>query len=421
MNLQKIKLWFTLIELVVVITILAILSTVGFMWYSSYLPSARDTNRLSQMEELAKWIQTYTTRHSSLPIPDNQIEIKTSWNVIAYQWEGWANLLETIWYNKDWLDPKDKVPFSYMVSSNRKAYQLMVMLETSQYNQTAFSIINKAWAVDYTKRYPKVFWDDLGILTDTNNNPIETISSIQNDWFLDVVDTTDTYIAHISDELTVIWTWTVLRPIALSMMNWKNYKSCKSLYRGEVLSHNNDDYYYIKPEWYSKFKIYCDMTTDWGGWTRYVQIKWNYSYKDARYCVDNLKRVDNDTLFCFYPRALGKLKDYLYIDKTTGIKYQLTWLDQPYNEITWSTGNDKYKSKYKHTLFDFITDKTNPDLWWSRFWIAYMHDHPESHWGREPGWMAVYNKYMNYDWEWKSWPLAWDRETNARLWEFYVR
>ena len=421
MKLQKIKTGFTLIELVVAITILAILSAVWFMGYSSYLPSARDTNRLSQMEELAKWIQTYTTRHSSLPIPDNQIEIKASWNVIAYQWEGWANLLETIWYNKDWLDPKDKVPFSYMVSSNRKAYQLMVMLETTQYNKQAFSIINQASAIDYTKRYPKVFWDDLGILTDTNNNPIETISSIQNDWYLDVVDTTDTYMAHVSDELTVIWTGAILRPIALSMMNWKNYKSCKSLYRWEILSHNHDDYYYIKPEWYSKFKIYCDMTIDWGGWTRYVEIKWDYSYKDARYCVDNLKRVDNDKLFCFYPRTLWRLKDYLYVNWSWAT-YQLSWLDQPYNERTWSSGNETYKSKYKHTLFDFITQPSDPSLWRSRFWIAYLHDHPLSRWEREPGGMANnWDWYMNYDDEWKSWPLAWDREEHARKWYFYVR
>jgi len=415
MKLQKTKFWFTFVELVVVITILAILSTVGFMWYSSYLPSARDTNRLSQMEELAKWIQTYTTRHSSLPIPDNQVEIKAHWNVIAYQWEGGANLLETIWYNKNWLDPKDKVPFSYMVSSNRKAYQLMVMLETTQYNKQAFSLINKASAIDYTKRYPRVFWDNLGILTDTNNNPIETISSIQNDWYLDVVDTTDTYMAHVSDELTVIWSGAILRPIALSMMNWKNYKSCKALYRWEFLSHSNDDYYYIKPEWYSKFKIYCDMTTDWGGWTRYVNIKWNYTYKDARYCVDNLKRVDNDNLFCFYPRALWKLKDYLYISWWN--KYQLSWLDQPYNEKPLN-----HKSKYKHTLFDFVTDISDPSKTSAWFGISYMHNHPSSKWEEEPGWMrADTNEYMNYDDQWQSWPSWSSWESNVNLWEFYVR
>ncbi len=426
MNKQKQA--FTLIELVVAITILAILATVGFMWYSSYLPNARDTNRISQLEELSKWIQTYVTRHSDLPIPDNQIELRASGTVIAYQWEGWQNLLDTIWYNQDWIDPKDKVPFTYLVSANRKAYQLMAMLETrDDLSTTAFSFIGKVSAVDYSKRYPKVFWDHLGILTNTDNLPINDITSIKNDWFLDVINTDDTYVAHISDTNTVTWTWKVLMPIALSMINWKNYKSCKALYRWEPLSHNHNDYYYIRPEWYSKFRVYCDMTTDWWGWTRYVQIKWDYTFKDARYCVDNLKRINNSRLFCFYPWSLWKLKDYLYIDDTTWDKYQLTWLDQPYNEITWSTWNGTYKSKYKHTLFDFITDKTHPNLWWSRFWISYMHNHPESHWGREPGWMTNDGYwYMNYDQTyWKSWPNKsdWseDRESHARAGEFYVR
>jgi hypothetical protein len=281
----------------------------------------------------------------------------------------------------------------------------------------SFSLINKASAIDYTKRYPKVFWDNLGILTDTNNNPIEDITSIKNDWYLDVVNTSDTFVAHISDDLKITWSGVTLRPIALTMMNWKNYKSCKALYRGEVLSHNHNDYYYIKPEWYSKFKVYCDMTTDWWGWTRYVNIKWNYTFKDARYCVDNLKRVDNDRLFCFYPRALWKLKDYLYINNETWNKYQLSGLDQPYNEKYSAT----YTSKYKHTLFDFLTRKSNWDSHWARFWISYMHDHPLSKWGREPGWINNNNRYMNYDNKWKSWPTGSGRKDNVNRWEFYVR
>jgi hypothetical protein len=44
-----------------------------------------------------------------------------------------------------------------MISSNRKSYQLMAMLETTEHIQMSFSLINKASAIDYTKRYPKVF------------------------------------------------------------------------------------------------------------------------------------------------------------------------------------------------------------------------------------------------------------------------
>jgi len=40
---------FTLVELIVVITIVGILSTVGFVSYSGYLTWARDSNRISQM------------------------------------------------------------------------------------------------------------------------------------------------------------------------------------------------------------------------------------------------------------------------------------------------------------------------------------------------------------------------------------
>ncbi|NDK10016.1 prepilin-type N-terminal cleavage/methylation domain-containing protein [Candidatus Gracilibacteria bacterium] len=40
---------FTLVELIVVITIIGILSTIGFVSYSNYLKGAQDSNRFSQL------------------------------------------------------------------------------------------------------------------------------------------------------------------------------------------------------------------------------------------------------------------------------------------------------------------------------------------------------------------------------------
>ncbi len=99
---------FTLVELIVVITIIWILSTIWFVSYSNYLTWARDSNRYSQLTKLSDSLQVYATQ-KSLPLPDDFIEITASGasNVIAYQWYVWSDVLETIDYTNWGKDPKD--------------------------------------------------------------------------------------------------------------------------------------------------------------------------------------------------------------------------------------------------------------------------------------------------------------------------
>ena len=65
---------FTLVELIVVITIVGILSTVGFISYSGYLAGARDSNRYSQLTKLSDALQVYATT-KSLPLPADYLDI----------------------------------------------------------------------------------------------------------------------------------------------------------------------------------------------------------------------------------------------------------------------------------------------------------------------------------------------------------
>ena len=88
---------FTLVELIVVITIVGILSTVGFVSYSGYLTGARDSNRFSQLTKLSDSLQVYAAT-KSLPLPDDYIEVHSSGATIAYQGYVGTDVLETIDY-----------------------------------------------------------------------------------------------------------------------------------------------------------------------------------------------------------------------------------------------------------------------------------------------------------------------------------
>ena len=75
---------FTLVELIVVVTILAILATIGFVSYSRYLTGVRDTNRIASLTSISDGLELYRTRND-LPDPDDAIDIQIESKTIASQ------------------------------------------------------------------------------------------------------------------------------------------------------------------------------------------------------------------------------------------------------------------------------------------------------------------------------------------------
>ena len=69
---------FTLVELIVVVTILAILATIGFVSYSGYLTGVRDTNRIASLTAISDGLELYRTTND-LPDPDGAIDIQIEW------------------------------------------------------------------------------------------------------------------------------------------------------------------------------------------------------------------------------------------------------------------------------------------------------------------------------------------------------
>jgi prepilin-type N-terminal cleavage/methylation domain-containing protein len=199
--------WFTLVELIVVITILAILSTIWFVAYNSYLTWARDSNRIWQLSAIYDWVEIYRT-NNDIPLPENSVEVRVNGTVVWYQWYMWKNNLETISYSKWWIDPKDDTYFTYYVTSDLKYFQLLAYLEDSANKQVVKNELqNKTNAISYKTRYPTVYWKKLGILTESwTNAPIQEVSSIKTAWNLDIATTTWSYIANYTDIVNISWT-----------------------------------------------------------------------------------------------------------------------------------------------------------------------------------------------------------------------
>jgi len=149
------KKWFTLVELIVVITILAILWTIAFIslqWYSS---SARDSKRISDISNIKKSLELFSLSTWNYPLPDNWFNATFSWKTIWTQWTVWdivsINLSKNL--NKKPLDPLTELEYTYSVTINKNEYELLAIYEnidTFSYN----NILNKTNASEQI--YPKI-------------------------------------------------------------------------------------------------------------------------------------------------------------------------------------------------------------------------------------------------------------------------
>ena len=121
-------------------------------------------------------------------------------------------------------------------------------------------------AVNLQDRIPTVSGKKLWILTDLENNPI------QEAWTaLNITPTTTWYISRLSNENTLEWAELVhLETIKDS--GWKFLGSCKQLLEKNPNLQDQDGEYYLSLSsiWFKK--VYCDMTTDWGGWTFFLHV-----------------------------------------------------------------------------------------------------------------------------------------------------
>jgi len=214
---------FTIVELIVVITILSILWTIWFISYSGYLVWVRDANRASQLTSISEWLNIYLTKWK-LPYPEDKVDIKSWSDIIAYQWVAWPKTLSAINYSKEWLDPKEKISYSYYLTANRKYFQLLWFLE-DETNLVSW-LIENTYAVDYWVKYPMVMWSKLWILTTDSNQPIsEYLLSIPSTE-IDISDVgSESLKSYLTSTEFVEWTWTTFSELKNVAKRWGKFYS----------------------------------------------------------------------------------------------------------------------------------------------------------------------------------------------------
>ncbi len=306
---------FTLVELIVVITIIGILSTVWFVSYSNYLTWARDSNRYSQLTKLSDSLQVYAT-NKSLPLPDDYIEITASWasNVIAYQWYVWSDVLETIDYTNGGRDPKDDSYYTYYLTKDRKSLQLMALMEEAGSVAGIPNLqMNKTFAVDYSDRFPKVYGRKLWVLTEADTNtPVQEVNSIlSGSGYLDIVNTNDNFAVIYDNNITISWTGSTLIKLLSNIENslYLYDKSLEAAYDMETFT--------------STWGL-LDLSWNWNTWVCSTNLAISYNCKSR----NELTFEDWNAIFSWswyyirLPSIISSLTNFTII---TEFKYHTTW------------------------------------------------------------------------------------------------
>ena len=114
--------------MVVVVTIISIIGTIGFYSYTSNISTAQDTVRETDISALRSELSLYKRERWAYPFPGDHFSITNRGLEVAYQWYMNRNVaLSTA--EKLPYDPLLNIPYVYSTTVNRQEYELAATLE----------------------------------------------------------------------------------------------------------------------------------------------------------------------------------------------------------------------------------------------------------------------------------------------------
>lgn len=180
---------FTLVELIVVITILAILWTIAIMAFSGYSKNARDSARISDINNIMKSLELFYLQSSFYPDVSNAFNVTYSGSTAWKQWTFWESVFQNVGkLEKKPVDPLTENEYTYSVTNTKNEYEVAAIMEWDN----SFSLIHQTYAAtegtamvkwNYNGKYVKlnigptlyILWTPTIITTEIAGTDIENI------------------------------------------------------------------------------------------------------------------------------------------------------------------------------------------------------------------------------------------------------
>ena len=122
---------FTLVELIVVISILSILWTIAFVSMTKYSGSSRDSMRATDSRIMESSLNLFFIDSSRYPEPTNWTVITYSWSEVWNQWVFWSSMAINLKNIAEIpVDPLTEKKYTYSVNNLRNEFQLAWILES---------------------------------------------------------------------------------------------------------------------------------------------------------------------------------------------------------------------------------------------------------------------------------------------------
>lgn len=138
--------WFTLVELIVVITILAILWTIAFISFQGYSATARDSVRTWDMWEINSSLELFHLWAWKYPETTDWYVITYTWSEVWEQGKFWETTFKSVTrLDKIPTDPLTWAEYIYSVTNNRQEYQIAWITENWEYTLNNINDSYAAW------------------------------------------------------------------------------------------------------------------------------------------------------------------------------------------------------------------------------------------------------------------------------------
>jgi prepilin-type N-terminal cleavage/methylation domain-containing protein len=134
---------FTLVELLVVMTIIAILATISSIYVFGNFEDSRDSVRLADIANIQTTLDVYYTDKWNYPTPDSLVEVSYSGSMVWEQWEFGSWIIREMknFWSQIPADPKHKIPYAYSIANNASEYQIAWILESEDEEEGLWQLI----------------------------------------------------------------------------------------------------------------------------------------------------------------------------------------------------------------------------------------------------------------------------------------
>lgn len=213
---------FTLVELIIVISILIILTTISIVSYDKTLTDARNSARTTDMSNMKVSLKNHKLKNGSYPKPGSSFVVTNQWENMVYQWYLDDEVITQEIISKP-KDPQHKSYYMYSITANKSKFQIAMSIEDdgieNDYMMRAY--------VDGDYQKVATFMPSIVFATDTWGDVINDVSNmfIVDKWTLNlpydsewVFVNTATDFASIESE---VW---------ISIPSFYGYYSCDEIY-----------------------------------------------------------------------------------------------------------------------------------------------------------------------------------------------